>query len=50
MKKRILTLLLAGTMLLSMVGCASGETKEKQEGKTDKIKIGYDIYYLVSAD
>ena len=46
MKKRILTLLLAGTMLLSMVGCASGETKEKQEGKTDKIKIGYDIYYL----
>lgn len=47
MKKRILAVLLVCVMLFSLVGCSSGSSDGGDEGKTDeKIKVGYDIYYL----
>ncbi len=50
-KKRIFGLLLACVMLLSLAGCSSGggedaSSSDSSAGSGEKIKIGYDIYYL----
>ena len=39
MKKKILTLLLAGIMSLSVIACGGGETKETPENKTEKTEV-----------
>lgn len=46
MKKRILAVLLVCVMLFGLVGCSSGGDQNVDAGKDEKIKIGYDIYYL----
>lgn len=46
MKKRILAALMACVMLLALGGCSEKGTTSKGGETNDKIKIGYDIYYL----
>lgn len=60
MKKKILSMLLAAAMVLSMVGCGSSgdekkeedtpktETEEKDKGGDEKIKIGYSPYTMTN--
>ena len=46
MKKRILAVLMACVMLLALGGCSEKDASSKGGESNDKIKIGYDIYYL----